>query len=389
MADTLYLITVMGAMLLPAIWSKAFTLLALCSDESERDVNWHVYLRRMRTLNLLAVPVWWALSGALIESGAKLNLIPDFPAWVLIIFPLSVGVTTARFLTIRTDRSIDGRHWTIADLFCLSLWSSFSSTVPLLLFAVGIDALYDRSLFGVLWICGAGMIATFAKAGLRSAEGLKPRLVKSGDLYKRSFVMAKQMGVRLIGVFVYPTGRGRLMNAHGGAGFIGMTDICIHWLHGAQLDFVIGHELAHVQQKHGQKERWIGAGSYLGIAALALAVPHLPVVMQVIFKFGVILIPLIAFYSVSRRFEFDADRIAVEFSGEGEAAIRALANLHYHAGVPFTYNKIDELFIAHPSFWKRINAIATVVQVPIESMTRIRQEFDQRVGFSGLPSEPE
>jgi Zn-dependent protease with chaperone function len=197
------------------------------------------------------------------------------------------------------------------------------------------------------------------------------------------------MGVHLIGVFVYPTGRGRLMNAHGGAGFIGMTDICIHWLHGAQLDFVIGHELAHVQQKHGEKERRVGVVTYLGVAALALAVPHLLLIWQVFFKFGVILIPLLVYYFVSRRFEFEADLIAVELSGDGEAAIRALANLYWRSGVPTDCNTFDELLLNHPSLWRRINAIARVGQVPIDSVIRIRQEYDDRAYDFGLPVKPD
>jgi Zn-dependent protease with chaperone function len=330
-------------------------------------------------LNLLAVPAWWSLSDALIESGTRLNPISGYPSWVLLVVPLSVGLTAARFLTNWTDRRIDNRRWTITDLLRLSLWNSFSSTVPLLLFAVGIDSLCDRSLFGVLWICGAGLLVFFAKAGLLSAEGLKPQLVKSGDLYKRSFTFAKQMGIHLLGVFVYPTGRGKLMNAHGGAGFIGMTDVCVHRLRGAQIDFVIGHELAHVLQKHGEKERRIGVGAYFSVVALVFAVPHLPLIWQVFFKFSAILIPLLVCYYISRRFEFAADRIAVELTGEGEAAIRALATLYYHSGVTAKSNIISELFSSHPSLYRRINAIARVGQVPIESVIRIRQEFNGRV----------
>ena len=197
--------------------------------------------------------------------------------------------------------------------------------------------------------------------------------------------MARQMGVHLIGVFVYPTGKGRLTNAHGGAGFIGMTDVCVHWLQGAQLDFVIGHELAHVQQKHGEKERRIGAGAYLGVAALALAVPHLPLIWEAFFRFCVILIPLLGFYFASRRFEIASDRIAVETTGDGEAAIRALANLYWRSGVPIGCDTFDELFLAHPCFWKRIGEIARAGHVPIESVIRIRQEFEERAGDPGLP----
>jgi Zn-dependent protease with chaperone function len=343
----------------------------------------------MHALNLLAVPAWWSLSGAMIESGAKLNPILDWPAWVLLVLPLSVGIAVARFLAYWTDRRIDGRRWTIGDLCSLSLWSSISSTIPLLLFAVGIDAIDNRSLVAILWIGGAGLLTLFAKTSLRAAEGLKPRLVRSGELFKRSFVMAKQMGIHLIGVFVYPTGRGRLTNAHGGAGFIGMTDVCVHWLHGAQLDFVIGHELAHIQQKHGEKERQISAGAYLGVAALALAVPDQLLLWRIFFKFSVILIPLLVFYFVSRRFEFEADRIAVEHTGEGEIAIQALANLYRRSGVPADCNKFDELFLTHPSLWRRINAITRMGQVPPECVTKIRQQFNDRADDPGLPHGPD
>jgi Zn-dependent protease with chaperone function len=338
----------------------------------------------MRTLNLLAVPTWWSISGALIQHGATGNQNLDVPAWILLVLPLAVGLTGARFLNYWTDRRIDDRRWTIPDLFRLSVWGSLSSTVPLLLFAAGIDALYGRSLLGVLWIGGAGLLALYAKVRLRSAEGLKPQLVKSGELFKRSYAMAKQMGVHLVGVFVYPTGRGRVMNAHGGARFIGMTDVCIHWLRGAQLDFVIGHELAHVQQKHGETELRVGAGAYFGVAALTLAVPNLLLFWIVFLKFGVVLIPVLVFYSVSRRLEFAADRIAVELTGDGEIAIRALANLYWRSGVPADCNTFDELFQPHPSLRKRIEAIALAGKVPLESVTRIRQEFDQRVGIGEL-----
>jgi Zn-dependent protease with chaperone function len=374
-----------GALLLPVAWSLFFGLLALRSDASVRAAIWPAYLRRLRTLNLFAVPAWWSISGALIHFGAKLNLASEWPEWVLLVVPPSVGIAGARVFTYWADTRIDGRRWTVADMFRLSIWGSLSSTVPLLFFPAGIDALRDWSLSGVLWIGGAGLLANFAKVGLRSAEGLKPRLVKSGELFKRSAAMAKQMGVHLIGVFVYPTGRGRLTNAHGGAGFIGMTDVCVHWLQGAQLDFVIGHELAHVQQKHGEKERWIGAGAYLGVAALALAVPHLPLIWRVIFKFCVILIPLLVYYSISRRFEFEADRIAVEFTGGGETAIRALGTLYWRSGIPAGGNRFDELFSAHPGLWRRIKAIARTGDVPIETVAGLRQEIDERAGDFGLP----
>ena len=172
LANNLYLIAVIGAVILPVVWSLAHIFLALRSEELTQATNWPVYLRRMRILNLLAVPGWWSLSGSLIEFDAKRGLSFAWPAWVLLVLPLGVGVTSARFLTGWTASRIDGRRWTVADLFRLSIWGSLSSTVPLLFFAAGIDALRDWSLSGVLWIGGAGLLANSAKGGLWSAEGL-------------------------------------------------------------------------------------------------------------------------------------------------------------------------------------------------------------------------
>jgi Zn-dependent protease with chaperone function len=338
----------------------------------------------MRVLNLLAVPVWWSLSGALVELGTNQNSILDWPAWVHLVLPLSVGITMERLITNWTDRRIDGRRWTIADLFRISLWHSFSSTVPLLLFAVGIDALTSRSFFAILWIVGAGFLARFADEGLRAAMGLSFRRVKSGELFRQSYAMAQRMGVRLVGVFVYPTGRGRLMNAHSRGGLIGMTDVCVHLFHGAQLDFMIGHELAHAQQNHGLKELGIVAGAYSVVGIMALAVPHLPLVWHIFFKFCVILIPLLISYSVSRRYEFAADRAAVECTGEGEIAIRALVELSCRTGAPIKCCIFDELFLTHPSLRRRINAISRVGQVPMERVDGIWQQFTNSTGrFSG------
>jgi len=389
LVSNLYIVAVIGALLSPAVWSLVFGLLALHTKESERTAHWTMYIRRMRVLNLLAVPAWWSLSGAFSECVAKRNSTLDLPEWVFLVAPLCLGIAVARFVTCAFDGEIVGRRWTVTDLFRLSFWSTVSTTLPLLTLAGGIDAVYERNMVGVLWVGCAGILALIGKMRLRTAEGLNPRVVKSGELFRRSFAMAKRTGVRLRRVFVVPVGRGRLLNAWGGGGSITMTDVCIHWLHGAQLDFVIGHELAHIQQKHGWRNLRIAGAVYAGIAALTLAVPHLPFIWRVFFKFGVILIPLLVFYSVSRRFEFAADRTALEFTGEGEIAIRALATLYFRSGVPANCNNFDEMFMTHPSLWRRIDAIARVGQVPIECVTSFRKQFNERADDFNLPHGPE
>ena len=51
-----YLIAVLGALLLPSIWSAGFSLMVLRLGEPARAATWPVYVARIRMLNLLAVP---------------------------------------------------------------------------------------------------------------------------------------------------------------------------------------------------------------------------------------------------------------------------------------------------------------------------------------------
>jgi Zn-dependent protease with chaperone function len=52
---------------------------------------------------------------------------------------------------------------------------------------------------------------------------------------------------------------------------------------------------------------------------------------------------LLAFYSVSRQFEYVADRTAVTFTGDEEGASRALVGLYRRSGVPIELGRFEGL----------------------------------------------
>jgi Zn-dependent protease with chaperone function len=374
-----YLIAVLGALLLPSIWSAGFSLMVLRLGEPARAATWPVYVARIRMLNLLAVPAWWAIADALFESVPAKSWLSAWPQTVILILPLSVGVTTARLLTALMGRRIDELHWTTGDLLNFALWSTLASTFPLLVFASGIDALdewrFSGFLLGLFWITAAGFIARFSIVGLRFAAGFKPRLVKSGELYKRAFALAERMGVPLLGVFVVPAGPGRSINAHAGPGFVGMTDTCVHRLRGALLDFVIAHELVHSQRRDGRNHLRIAAAVYCSMGALTLTLTRLHGIWQAPVKYCVILIPMLVFYFLSQQCELAADRAAVEFTGEPETAIKSLAALNYWSGGPEEREDLSEFFASHPSFSRRIDAIARMGEVPVERVNKILEQF--------------
>jgi Zn-dependent protease with chaperone function len=384
LASKSYLVAAVGAML-PAAWSMVFVWMAFRSDESKRALTWFNYLRRMRVLNLLTIPAWWSLFDWLADSGRPGGFIPDWPGCVLFILPLTFGVASGRLVSVWSGVNFTDHRWTIVDKLRLVLWVTLSSTVPMLLFATGLDAVGDHKMTSLFWIVLAATVGVVARLGLRAAEGLKPRAVKSGELFKRSYAMAKRNGVPLRGVFVVPTGRGRLLNAYTWGNRIGMADVCVHWTHGAQLDFLIGHELAHLRRGHALKGQVLDIAFYLGVALLAFFVPHSSPAWSIQFKFGAILIPVLASRFVSRRFEFEADRVAVEYTRDFEAAMRALVNLYRRAEMPGACAEFYEIFQTHPSLWRRIDAIARVGRVRTSFVAGLRTQFNDKA--SDLPSE--
>jgi len=377
-ANSLTLIAALGAILFPSVWTLFSGLLAMRLRGPEGADIWQRYVGRLRALNLLAVPAWWVMCDVLNGPGVNRGAMVDSPAWAVLVLPLGLGIGMARFLCLLAGRKFDTRHWTIWDFLSSSFWVTLSSTIPLLLFAVGIDAVDDWKFTGIFWLAAAGFLSVFATARLRIAGGFKPQLVKSGDLFKRSFAIAKQMGVPLKGVFVLPAGRGRGVNAHSAPGFIGTTDICVHRMKGKQLDFAIGHELAHIQAKHGRSGRRIVICAYRGMAIISLANPYLPIIFRAIFRIVAILVPVLVSYSISRRSEYAADRAALDLTGDPESAIRALAILHRNSRVATRFNRFDELLLTHPSLWKRIEAIAEAAHIPSQRIDVIKEQFHAR-----------
>jgi Zn-dependent protease with chaperone function len=238
--------------------------------------------------------------------------------------------------------------------------------------AVGIDALPNQGVVGFLWLAGAAVVALIGTIRLQSAEGFKPRSVKSGELHRRSFVLAKRMGVRLRRVYVVPSGKSHLTNAFGGLfKTIGVSDDYGKWLKGSQLDFVIGHELAHIQQKHALKKLAGLLGLFSLTVGLGFGLPHLSSAVLTIVPFVVVFVPLITFYSLSRRFEYEADRAAAGLTNDPDAAIQALASLYRHTQKPAEYNRFAEFFSTHPSLSRRVEAIARSHQLTAERLSNL------------------
>jgi Zn-dependent protease with chaperone function len=224
--------------------------------------------------------------------------------------------------------------------------------------ASGFHSLLDREFVGLLWFPMAAVTAFIGMLRLQSAQGMKPRRVKSGTLLNRTFHLARRVGVRIDRVFVIPAGRGQLTNAFSVRGGVGLTDNFGEYLSGVELDSVIAHELGHPQGRHTQKKFLTVALVVVFFSLVSIGIPPANPALRALCSFGALSVLLLSYYYVSRRFEYECDRKAVEYTNSPEALIRGLAALYEKTGAPIDCARVVELFMTHPPLIHRVEAVA-------------------------------
>jgi Zn-dependent protease with chaperone function len=351
--------------LLTTLWSRYSALYAGEADAAKR---WLESRRTARALRLIMVALWWALWDLQPPPGRT-------PLWGVLLFwiPPILSIGSAHIIACVTSRTILKYRWTSTDILRLALWATVSPTIALLFIATGFEFIYEKRWLGILWILIAGVAAPVGELRFRAAEGLTLRKVKSGQAYTRAFQLAKKMGGKLERVYVVPAGKGHLTNAYGSARSIAVTDNYGEFLRGSQLDYLIGHELGHAKQKHGNRKLLIVALLFLVPAFVLLILPSSPLPSRPIVDLALMLGLTLASYSVSRRFEYEADRESVELTGDPRTAVYALANLCRVTGTPVTCGRLIELFLTHPSFRRRAEAIARVGKMDLNGIDEILQ----------------
>ena len=337
------------SVLIPAILGIPFWLSVNYSVESQRKSQWITLRRRIYVFFLIETAALWAFW--------EFYRLPRPPSlWSALV----VGVAVVQLTCYCLDRTFLERRWTVGDVVKLTFWCTVSPTVALVLVANGFDAIYDHSPMAILWLVAAAIVARGGDIGLRFAEGMKLHEVKSGPAYKRAFVLAKDMGTRLKRVYIVPAGRGHMTNAFGLSRSIALTDNYGKFLHGPHLDFVIVHELAHVKQRHGRKELVTTVAIYGSLGILILVIPPGPSAFRPLFDLVVLLGPVLALRYMSRRYEYEADRVAVELTQDAAGGIKALASLYRITQTPANFSWAAELFMTHPSLKNRARAIGEI-----------------------------
>lgn len=362
MGNSANLLTVAGSvLLLPIAAALWFRWAAVRADEARQRVIWAGFRAFGRLIQAAIVAIWWVLW---VLAGKSPSSEESWHFW------LAPSVSLGIFLLLcsEVDRTLLKLKWTTTDLVRQVWWRLVSFVVPLLMLAAGFELILDRKVGGIAWLLAAGVVSKIGTGFLRRAEGLKFKMLQSGEYRNRALRVARGMDVTLRRVFVVPAGKGHLTNAYGMSNAIALTDSLGQHLNDRQMDFVVAHEVAHVKLRHGRKHLLLVITIFtvtaLALFLFSLQTKHLHPIFQLIAIFG----PLIALYYCSRTFEYSADREAIEFTDAPEIAVQALAKLHRSRELPAASDVFTELLMTHPTFAHRIGAIVKHGQIPVDRL---------------------
>lgn len=351
-------------------------------SREDQAAMWFGYLSLRRFIALTALAVWWAVwdldggwLGTLKLLPSRLSLLSQGNNQRLLFsIPVIASLFLLQILNYSTDKAVADLHWSHTAIARRAWWSVVQDVASMLMVATGFESIFVGRYSGILWIVGAALVHRVGMVFLRLAEGMRFNRLKSGALRNRSLSMARKMGIALDSVCMVPAGKGHLTNAYGGSRMIALTDALPKYLNEKQVDSVIAHELIHVKHNHARKGSLLVGASFFALVLLMFRIPAPVMRFRPLLDLGIAYVPIIAFYYFSRRAEFEADREAVLYTGDPEAAIRGLANLYQSARVPIHLSKLAEVFQTHPSLTRRVLTIAQVGEMPKDRLSKVLKE---------------
>lgn len=350
-----------GVLALPialALWSWHTARKPSQAGEGKENA-WPWYLPPFRFVLAATVGAWWT---AWDFNGLALQEVLLF--WIPPLISLGIFI----FLAYNNTVIRMNATWTFIDVLRLTWWRLMNFVVPLLLTTQGLDDLLHGYLSGCAWIGLAGSIAFVSRFFLSRAEGMKLHEVKASETRNRALAMARNLGIDLNSVYVVPAGRGHLTNAFASWTSIGLTDNLGKYFNRPQIDFVIAHELAHIEKKHLRIDNLLMIGVFSVVTGVVFSFRRELALFRPVIDMLLIIVPLAILYFFSRRQEYEADRRAVELTGDPESGVRVTMCLPRVTGQSMQCSRLTELFMTHPAPIRRVEAICRAASIPADEI---------------------
>lgn len=360
-----------------------------------------------RLVNLVAIgfPMVWWLSFSLTGSRELLIFFGIETGWLadLLLMLLGYLVPTTfctlickailqKYLVAANEREKRWRLF-VRELVVLLL----GAQLPVLCMVSAILAFVGGNFrFGILYLAVGQIAKAVAKrAEAKSGVIAHPLIIR--PLRERIFELASRAGVVLKEVYIVPEERDKTANACATIdNTVRLNEYLLRHFSRREVDAVVAHELGHLRLNHTMSINLALYGVLFSPLLLAL-------LMSSAYRYTALLSPtvtrwmleamrsdllfpvmmmlsLLIFLTLSRRFEFSADSFAVTVTGDPEAMISTLVKLSKLNLLPMSWSKFDENLLTHPSSLNRIAAIARRHHVPPSRVEEI---------INGLALEPE
>ncbi len=158
-----------------------------------------------------------------------------------------------------------------------------------------------------------------------------------------------------------------------------MSEDLVSRLSRREVDAIVAHELGHLKHKH---PNYLVAGLMLAVTASVFIGSFIKLSgplagAQGAVRPAVLLVCLMGYFYLSRRFEFTADAEAVELTKDPQAMITALKEITRHNLMPLDWNQFGEKLLTHPSTRKRAEAIAWKGGIPREHLQELLAESNR------------
>jgi Zn-dependent protease with chaperone function len=344
------------------VWRKRQNLLA---SQANLMAGWFSYVRLLNWLSLGIWGGWIGLFFAGVNSELETALEPaQTLAQVcfdiaLFVVPPMISIASCYGLSHRLFAQIGGEAWTKTVLLQQVMWSQLRSVLPLALFFSGCRLFFSQQITLATVLFGAVYLSQTALTCLsRSADDLRIQALTTGELRDRIFELAQLTGITLKQIYIVPSGR-RAANALAlQGGNVMLSEQLLHYLNRREIDAIVAHELAHLKFKHPQTLQLIVLTAVLGLLlSQSIAFNWLPNFLPnfLIVSLGALL--LLVYYAYSRRFEHEADSLAIQLTHDPAAMITGLIKLADLTRTPLDWSRGTRFLMPHPSLRQRVQAI--------------------------------
>jgi STE24 endopeptidase len=241
--------------------------------------------------------------------------------------------------------------WVIVILKILE-WQNENLWVdgPILLLAIALALLFSRFLSKYLLAGFSGLVVE--------------------NVNERGKQLARKANLTLKEVIVLPRNKWHTFNA-----FVVLwtdrkiyiTEGLLSLLDNKQIDIVIAHELGHIKFRH--REKLLSSILLIGIPITKMTVILADWLNTTTFTIFMILLSSICLsilFFFKRRFEYEADRYAVELTRDPATSIAVLVQVHAPAKTPEHW--LRRIFSTHPTLEERANAIAEFSGISTEQL---------------------